>query len=399
MEIRELQTPCYIIRAGEYEKNIAAFRTAFQNAWGGSTVFGYSVKTNNLPWFLRRAMARGFLAEVVSPDELAFALRCGCPMDRILYNGPQKRGTALDALRGGALVNVDNEAELDLICAAFPGAGDRVRVGLRVNFDLEALCPGETTCEGVPGRFGFCLENGDFGRAVSRLRDAGIALSGLHLHQSSRSRSLRIFEAVARTAAEIGREYRLEALPCVDVGGGFFGGSFFPGKPSFPEYAQTVCAELRRFYDPAQTALVLEPGAAILATAMDYLTEILNVREVRGRRIATADGSLLHINPMMRPHPTPFTLLDGGPACEEEQIIGGSTCMELDRFWPRDLKNLAEPGSRFLFHACGAYMSTHNSNFINAAPAVYLNEDGAFRLLRPKSIDALFAGEKENGLE
>ena len=44
-------------------------------------------------------------------------------------------------------------------------------------------------------------------------------------------------------------------------------------------------------------------------------------------------------------------------------------------------------------------MSTHNSNFINAAPAIYLDEDGDFRLLRPKSIDALFAGERENGLE
>ena len=390
MTIQELQTPCYILRAEEYDNNIAAFQRAFSEAWGGSTLFGYSVKTNNLPWLLRRAMEHGFLAETVSPDELAFALRCGCPLERVIYNGPQKRDTVLDALCGGALVNLDNESELKQVCAAFPGAGDRIRVGLRVNFDLEALCPGETTCEGVPGRFGFCLENGDLERALRRLEDAGIALTALHMHQSSRSRSLKIFSAIARTAAEIGRAYHLDALPCLDLGGGFFGGSFFPGKPSFPEYAETICAELKGFYDPAVTTLALEPGAAILATAMDYLTEVLNVREVRGQRIATVDGSLLHINPMMHPHPTPFTLLDGGAETEREQIIGGSTCMELDRFWPRDLKALAEPGSRFLFHACGAYMSTHNSCFINAAPAVYLDEGGSLRLLRPKSIEQLF---------
>lgn len=393
MELRELQTPCYIVRAEVFDANIAAFRAAFSRAWGGETVFGYSVKTNNLPWLLRRALGHGLLAEVVSPDELAFALRCGCPPARMIYNGPQKRDTVLDALRAGALVNLDNEAELDLVCAAFPNAGTRVRAGLRVNFDLERACPGETTCEGVPGRFGFCLENGEFGRAVARLRDAGIALSALHLHQSSRTRSLRIFKTVARTAAEIGRTCGLDALPVVDLGGGFFGGNYFPGKPSFPEYAETVCTELKRFYDPAKTALALEPGAAILASAMDYLTEILNVRQVRGQRIATADGSLLHINPMMRPHPTPFTLLDGGAPTGEAQIIGGSTCMELDRFWPRELHQLAEPGSRFLFHACGAYMSVHNSCFINAAPAVYLDEGGALRLLRRKSLDALFNEE------
>ena len=35
-------------------------------------------------------------------------------------------------------------------------------------------------------------------------------------------------------------------------------------------------------------------------------------------RIATVDGSLLHINPMMPPHPTPFTMLDPGAEGVEE---------------------------------------------------------------------------------
>jgi len=395
MEYSELETPCYILRAGVYEQNIRRFREAFSSAWGGETRFGYSVKTNNLPWLLRRALDFGFLAEVVSPDEFAFAERCGCPRERILFNGPQKRAHLLDALRGGATVNLDNLEEVDLVCAAFPNAGDALRLGLRVNFDLEALCPGETTCVGVPGRFGLCVENGDFGLALDRLRAAGITVRGLHLHQSSSSRSLKIFAAIASEAVALGREYGLNTLDFVDIGGGFFGGSFFPGKPSYAEYADTVCQTLKAFYDPEKTALVLEPGAAILATAMDYLTRVLNIRDVRGQRIVTLDGSLLHINPMMRPHPTPFTLVNPGAPCEREQIIAGSTCMELDRFWPRDLRETAEHDSLFLFHACGAYMSTHNSYFINAAPAVYLERDGAYRLLRRKSLDPLFSGEVE----
>ena len=42
--------------------------------------------------------------------------------------------------------------------------------------------------------------------------------------------------------------------------------------------------------------------------------------------------------------------------------------------------------SRFLFHCCGAYMATHNSNFINAAPLIYRKKGGAFSLLREKDI-------------
>ena len=125
---------------------------------------------------------------------------------------------------------------------------------------------------------------------------------------------------------------------------------------------------------------------------MDYLASVLSIRDVRGARIVTLDGSLLHINPMMNPHPTPFTMLDPGAESAREQIVAGSTCMELDRFWPRDMRNLAEKDSKFLFHACGAYMSVHNSCFINAAPRIYLDEGGRFSLLRDKSLDALFTG-------
>ena len=197
MLLTELNTPCYIIRAGAYEQNMARFRAAFASRWGEKLLLGYSVKTNNFPWLLKTAMERGFWAEVVSPDEYDFALRCGCPEAEILFNGPQKQDRLLTACWAGATVNLDNLEEVEAVCAAFGGGDFAPRLGLRVNFDLEALCPGETTCQGVPGRFGLCLENGDFARALEKLQKAGLPLAGLHLHQSSKSRSLNIFAAIA----------------------------------------------------------------------------------------------------------------------------------------------------------------------------------------------------------
>ena len=390
MEIRELETPCYIIRREIFQENMRNFREAFESRWKGRVLFGYSVKTNNFPCLLREAMAQGFYAEVVSPDEWEFALRCGCDPEHMIYNGPQKRETVLNACRAGSIVNLDNLDEVELVCRTFENADFKPPAGIRVNFDLEALCPGETTCEGIPGRFGISLENGDFAIALKKLKKSGIPLAGLHLHQSSKTRSLNVFRAIAGKAAEIGRVFCLENLGFVDMGGGFFGGNFFPGKPAPEEYAETICETLQTFYDPKKTMLVLEPGAAILATAMEYLTSVLNIRDVRGNRIVTVDGSLLHINPSLKPHPTPFTLIDPGEETQQEQIIGGSTCMELDRFWPRDLHQRAERNSRFLFYCCGAYMSVHNSNFINAAPNIYLCENGDYSLVRQKSLDGLF---------
>ena len=388
MNIKELTTPCYIINHGEYENNISDFVKQFRLCWGDNVKFGYSVKTNNFPYMLQTAMGHGFYGEVVSPDEYAFALRCGCSKDRIIYNGPQKRDTVISAIKNGSIVNIDNLDELELVCKHFKDSG--IGLGLRVNYDIELECPGETTCKGIPGRFGISLENGDFDRALQTLNSSGLTLCGIHMHQSSSSRSLNIFRSIAGKAVEIGRKYGLDKLNYVDIGGGFFGGKFFPGKPSFSEYAETICSELKKFYSPEKTTLILEPGAAILATSMDYLCSVLNIRDIRGKRIVTLDGSIVHINPFMNPHPSPFTMIDGGEETDIEQIFGGSTCMELDRFYPRDIKNLAEKNSRLLFHACGAYMSVHNSNFINAAPNIYLFKDGEYRLLREKSIDRLF---------
>ena len=395
MDIGELRTPCYIINDKEYDNNMIDFQNAFENQWNGKIIYGYSVKTNNFPYMLKKALGKGFYAEVVSPDELSFAKRCGCPENRIIFNGPQKGDCLLEACKLGAIVNLDNLEEVDKVCHLSYYEKENIKIGIRVNFDLEGCCKGETTCEGIPGRFGICLENGDFEYAISLLKRNGVKLSGLHMHQSSKSRSLKIFEELSRKAIEIGKQYELCNLQYVDIGGGFWGGNYFSEKPSYLDYSKKICNILKEYYNPSKTTLILEPGAAILATSMDYLTSVLNIREIRGMRIVTVDGSLLHVNPTMRNHPIPFTMINPGGEYDKEQIIGGSTCMELDRFWPRGLYQLAKHDSRFLFHCCGAYMSTHNSHFINAAPNIYLFQNGEYSLLREKSIDDLFRLVKE----
>lgn len=389
MSYTKLLTPCYIINQCDYEHNIQDLMHEFESRWQGKVLYGYSVKTNHLPHMLKTAMRYGWYGEVVSPDEYDFARACGCRDDQIIYNGPQKRDTVLDACRKGAIVNLDNLDEVRMLAQHLtPEEKMQSKVGIRVNYDLEADCPGENTCRGIVGRFGISYENGDLERAIQILRKSGIPLRGLHMHQSSSSRSLRIYESIANKVLHIIDRYSLSDLEYIDMGGGFFGGNFFPGKPSVRQYAHTICSILKQKIDSKKVMLILEPGAAVLATSMDYLVSVLNIRDIRGERVITVDGSVVHINPFMNPHPTPFTMINPGeitdPEEAQKQIIGGSTCMELDRIYPRDIKNRVDMDTRMLFHCCGAYMSTHNSNFINAAPNIYLKEADGFHLLRKK---------------
>ncbi len=141
----------------------------------------------------------------------------------------------MDAVKNHAVVNIDAEYEIDWLDELFrqTEANYSYEVGIRVNFDLETYCPGQTQC-GVDGeRFGFCYENGELKRAIERIESKGVRISGLHLHKSSKTRMPDIYRAIATVAVEISSAYNLQ-LSYVDIGGGFFGG--LETKPQFSEY-------------------------------------------------------------------------------------------------------------------------------------------------------------------
>jgi len=398
-----LATPCYVIDLDRLDRNAADMRDAFRAEWGPRFRMGYSIKTNHLPYLLRHAKEQGFLAEAVSSDEYRLALAQGFRPDEVIYNGPRKDpDSLLFALNHGSIVNIDNLQEIDLLAARARELDRRsCRVGIRVNFDLESVCRGETSAGGEASRFGVCVENGDFAEALGRLEGLGIPVQGLHMHFSTRTRSLAVYRALARKAAELVERHRMHgSLKFVNIGGGFWGGRRMPGRPTMEEYSRVICGELRGAVDPEQVELIAEPGASILATAAEYRTRVANVRDVRGTRIVTVDGTYLHINPFLVEREHPYEVWPGAgfrgagrpgtgspeagspdPAAPDPlrasrqtvplQIVCGSTCMENDRLLRlRDEPEL-RPGDILVFPCVGAYTMAYNSCFILVPPDVY----------------------------
>ena len=381
--MNECKTPCYIIDKVEFDSLIKEYRKIYTNLWSDHLILGYSVKTNHFPWLIKYAGAHGWYAEVVSYDELQYVKSLGFDDSRIIFNGPQKNCAVLDMLNTDCIINVDNLQELEAIVSS----EHKCSLGLRVNFDLEQLCPGETTCGAqYTPRFGICLENGDFEKALILMKKNNMFLSGLHIHTSTSSRSLVVYKAICDTVISIAKQFNLE-FAYIDIGGGFFGGNYFPNKPTVFEYASVITDTLKTYFDPKRVTLVLEPGAGILATAVNYLTSVHNIREIRGQKIVTMDGTSLHINSFMKPYQkTPCTIIDGGSITSDTIEVVGNTCMEMDRFYPRDMNCDLTMNSKIIFHCAGAYTMTHNSTFINTLPNVYVNDNGHFELVRDKNI-------------
>ena len=325
-------TPRYVVNLTKFRDNCYDIINPFVKEWGTNLQFGYSVKTNRDKELITYAKTMlKWNIEVVSPDEYFYVKSLGICEEDIILNGPCKIDMIHSDLKLPAVINLDNLMEVKCFVSTFPNYDGKV--GLRINFDLEAKCPQETIAGSEVSRFGIDSASAEFIECIYLLRDSGIKNIGLHLHTSTKTRSINVFTELAKEAVRLKRVTG-EDFSFIDIGGGFFGGQKVTGKPSMNEYATSICSLLKSTYDPNRTVLILEPGASVLSTCVTYETRVINKRVIRGVNVLTVDGTLLHINPFMSKRRQPFELLGNDKSVRRtipKQIIGGATCMENDR--------------------------------------------------------------------
>ena len=115
------------------------------------------------------------------------------------------------------------------------------------------MCPQEELAEEDGGRFGYCYENGVLADAIKRLDVLpNVTIAGLHLHSSTKSRSVEVYGALAAMACRLAKEFSL-SLSYVDMGGGYFGGR--DDRPGYPQYMQEICRVLSSCFDREKTTL------------------------------------------------------------------------------------------------------------------------------------------------
>ena len=371
-----IDTPYFIINKYELDENIEKLKKSLNNVWP-NYIIRYSYKTNALLWVVHYFRDQGCYAEVVSDDEYRLARSIGVKRNHFIYNGIAKsKDTFIEAVRNHAIVNIDSEYEIDWLDELLveDGLCDKdFEVGVRVNFDLESYCSGQTQCGEEGERFGFCYENGELRRVIDRIEAKGVKVAGLHLHKSSKTRMPDIYRAIAGVAVSIKREYDL-SLSYVDIGGGFFGG--METKPQFNEYFNMISSILRQEFDPNKTTLIVEPGMALIGAPVDYVTTVVDVKKTIRNTFVITNGSRTQIDPLMTKtgYFYEFNREDTKREVVEHQVITGYTCMEHDRLF--DAKNELElkPNDRIIYHKVGAYTMCLSPLFIKWYPAVYVRD-------------------------
>lgn len=384
--MEQLKTPYFVIDKEILDRYMNMLRNSMESAWGNYRI-GYSFKTNSLPWLVGYVKDNGAFAEVVSDDEYRLAKYLGFSDSEIIYNGPYKEKESFEAvLLAGGIVNMDSVREigwLEEIAAANPGA--ELKAGIRVNFDLESMVPGETTMGKTSGRFGFCLENGNFASALERISQTpSVKITGLHLHSSTKSRSVEVFKSIARMACTITEKYGLD-LSYVDIGGGYCGG--MEGRPEYPDYFPEIAKILKESFDPAKTMLIAEPGISLISKCTTFVSSVYDVRDIRGFRYIMTDGSRFNLDPTMIKSSYMYEVMKGSEEPRrimKEQVVSGFSCMEADRMFVIEDGEELLPGDRIVYHNVGGYTMSLNPLFIQYFPPVYVSEEGRMKMVRRK---------------
>ena len=373
--LQQAGTPVFICDREILQDRYHQMKDSLARHWGPH-VIGYSFKTNYLVARSRIFQDLGGWAEVVSAREYGLARSLGFAGTSIIINGPHKPDESLKlAISDGAIINVNDQDELDRLSVLSSCAKGTVDIGIRLGMNLPAL--GQS-------RFGFSLENDEALLAIDSIRSMpGFRLAGLHAHLHGDTDDPDIYQVAATRVAEFLVQHlpdRASQLRYLDMGGGFPAHTPKPKSRSkwnprpIDEYIQAIANGLKiAFDDQVQVpALVVEPGRYLTCDGIVLVTRVVHVKERDGVQIVNSDGSISMV-PLT--HYIPQIILPFSPELFAREgagiqtIIYGSACRENDVLYEGAFPPV-RCGDYLIHFAAGAYNSSMSPDFIFEPPGM-----------------------------
>lgn len=382
-----LKTPYYILDRKILTDEVEKLKKAIETHWP-NTIIAYSVKTNSLPYLAKMLNELNVYAEVVSEDEYDMVGLCGYKPDHIVCNGPIKSEKFIAKLMdSNVIINIDSHIEVaSVLKHAQENPSVEFGIGIRVNIDIEKYFPSESKAGDQGSRFGFCVENEELARVIELLHASpNIYINGLHLHVSTSTRRVGIYQLLVGLFSDIVKKYSLNRIEYLDIGGGFWGG--ISDKPGWNDYLSAISTSLsNKGFSSEKLTLILEPGVSLLAGAFSYYVSVVDVKQTNRSRFIVTDGSRIHIDPFF--HKTSYFykhIASEYKSVINKQIVVGFTCLEYDNIMTLEAKPEVSIGDQFRFDKLGAYTITLSPLFISYFPDVYILENnGEIRCVRKK---------------
>ena len=381
----------YLLDSKQFEENFIELKNAFVKQYPKFNI-AYSYKTNYIPKLCKIVDKLGGYAEVVSDMEMELALKIGVSPNKIIWNGPYKNKEKLcELLLMGGNINLDSKYEINIIKDIAKRYSNKIlNIGLRCNFEIN---------DGVKSRFGFDVESEEFIEVLNIIKETkNLKLTGLQCHFACRD--LKTWKPRAIGMLKILDKFNIEP-EYIDLGGGLFGKMDYSLKkqfnckiPNYREYADEIIHIFTDRYLNAKKVplLLIEPGSALVGDCMKFVSRVINIKNIRGKFIATLLGSIYNINPTLNRKNPPIKIYKSRNKSKyyKDLDFGGYTCIESDYLYKHYDGELAV-NDIVVFGNIGSYSVVLKPPFILPNFAILSISDGKVEEIKKKEcFDDLF---------
>jgi len=368
-----------------FKNFIQAFKSHYKR-----TKIAYAYKANYAPFIIKTIDKLGGLAEVVSSMEYDIALSCGIKPEKIVFNGPLK--TTFDIKRSlldKSMLNIDAMYELDIIKKLCKNNNKLKNInkgiGLRLNFSL----PGKPV-----SRFG--IDENQLQDAKKQINKIdNIWLRGIHCHFSTRDKKPKNFRFIAEKMIRIYESlFPKHQIDYIDTGGGFFGNIPKALRKNFDgpiyktdEYANALAGTFVKYFGQNGPDLIIEPGISLVGDTMKYITQVVEIKEIKNHSFVITSGSIQNVKPSGVKSFQPFKVISKKENTDKKTFvydITGNTCMEHDVLH-KNYKGCISERDFLVFPNKGGYTTVFNPPFIHYCPPILeQKKNGDITILKRK---------------
>ena len=379
-------TPFYCYASATLERHYTVFAGAFADV---DALVCYAMKANSNQAVIATLAKLGAGADVVSGGELLRARAAGIAPEKIMFSGVGKTARELaQAVDEGILcVNVESEAELDLLAAIAAAKGRAIDISIRVNPDIDPKTHAKISTGKAENKFGIPISRArDVYARAAKLK--GVRIAGVDMHIGSQIVELDPFGDAFALLADFVRALRADGhtIGHIDLGGGL--GIPYRADNDPPPDPDAYAKIVKNATRGLGCKLIFEPGRLIVGNAGILVTRVLYVKHGEAKTFVIVDAGM---NDLVRPtlyeahhdiRPVREAAVGApritadvvGPVCESGDFLA------LDRSLPEP-----QPGELLAVMTAGAYGAVQAGTYNTRAlvPEVLVRAD-EWALVRPR---------------
>lgn len=256
----------------------------------------FAIKSNNNHKLVNIAAQEGLGADCVSGPEIAHAIACGIPANKIMFAGVGKTDEEITlAIQNGIeCFNVESIPELTVIDELAASMNKTVNVAFRINPNVDAHTHANITTGLEENKFGISMRDMvDTVRLAKTMHN--VRYVGLHFHIGSQVLEFTCFENLSKQINILQAELESAGITdtkIINVGGGLgvdYDNPMSNLIPDFRGYFKVYKDNLQ--LRPGQ-ALHFELGRSLCAQCGELICKCVYVKDTAQKKFAILDGGM-----------------------------------------------------------------------------------------------------------